>query len=103
ASIDGRAAELDPAGDHLVAELARHTLVDRVDDAADGIGTVTESRRPAEHLDLLDDEGIDRHGVVVARPRRVERDQPILEYADAGAGEAADDGTARARPEVRGA
>ncbi len=89
-------------GMRLSIELAWNAVVDRVDDAADRAAAVQQCRRAAQHLDTLDEQRLQRHGVVVAQARRVDRGVTVVEQADAVTVEAANDRAARLRPEAGG-
>ena len=63
--------------------------------AADRLRAVAQSRRPADHLDLVRRQRIDRHEVVFAQVGRATAAHAIVDDADAVDVEAADDRPAR--------
>ncbi len=74
---------------------------DGVDDAADGLRAVAQRRRPAHHLDAVDDAGVDRHRVVLAERGHIVRADAALQDQHAEVVEAADDGPVGAGREGR--
>ena len=68
-----------------VHRLARHAprdaLVDHVDRAADRRAAVEQHRRPAQHLDPVGGQRVDRHRVVGRDVRGVDRADPVDQHA----------------------
>lgn len=77
-------------------------LVDHVDRAANGLAAVKKHGRPAQDLDALGRQRIDRYRVVVGRVRYVERCESVDEDLHTLAGEPAYDRTRRAGREAGG-
>ena len=80
--------------------VSRHAVVDRVDDAADGLAAVAQGRRAAHDLDALRRQRIDRHAVIGPDIGDIEAADAVFENAHAVGVEAADDGPAGAGREA---
>ena len=79
------------AGHALRTEPGRDALVADIDDAADRRRAEAQRRRPADHLDALGRQGIDRHRVILGEIGNVMRADAVFLDAHAGIVEAADD------------
>jgi hypothetical protein len=90
------------AAQQPVQRRARDAVVDRVDHAAGGVAAVQQRGRPAQHLEALDHQRVDRRGMVEAQARRVDRRAAVVEQSDAVAIQSADDRPARLRTEAAG-
>ncbi|TXN03770.1 AEC family transporter [Methylobacterium sp. WL122] len=81
----------------------RHAVVLGGDHAADRLAAVAQGRRPADHLDPVGDQRVDRHAVVLAEFRDVLDADAVLLDSHPAVVEAADDRAAgRARGVGRG-
>jgi hypothetical protein len=99
----GRAAHFGGAFERVVVGLLGHAPHQHVDEPARGAIAVEQRGRAAQHLDAIREQWIDGDGVVRGQRGDVERFGAVLADLHAFAGQAADDGAARLRTEVRGA
>ena len=97
-AISGEPLEMD----RLLRDMARNARVDDVDDAADRRGAEQQHRRPAQHLDPLGGERVDRHRMIDAGRGGVEAADAVGEHPDAVALEAAQHRPRGARAEGGG-
>ena len=106
----GRGARLPVRAARVDAELPPRALKqrfavafvrrDRVDEAADGVRTVEQRRRPADDLDALEHVRVERDAVVARRGGEVAGAHAVFENEHAVGVETPDDRPARARPEA---
>ena len=82
AGFDPEAGRNQDGGDAVVVD---------TDDAADRLGAVAQRGRPADDLDLLCRQRVDRHAVVFAEIGDILRADAVFLYADAEIVETADD------------
>ena len=96
----GIAAEAYRAGQRQLWQHAVNAAVDDVDDAAAGAAAVEQRRGTADDLDAIGDNAVDRHGMIFAERRGVERGQPVGQHFDALAGLPANDRSGRDGAEI---
>ncbi len=82
---------------------AGNAIVDHVHGATDGVGPVKKGGGAAHDFDALDGQRLDRDGVIRADVRGIDGGETILKHANPILSQAANDRTARARPEISGA
>ncbi len=91
AVVDAGIAGGDLAGIAARRDEGRHAVVLGRDHAADRLAAVAQRRRPADHLDPVGDQRVDRHAVVLAEFRDVLDADAVLLDPDPAVVEAADD------------
>ena len=65
---------------HAVNTGARHTVVDHIDDAADGAGAIQQGRGAPQYLNTVRQQGLDRHRVVGTHSRGIGTAGAILQH-----------------------
>ena len=84
-----------PDGERTAGQRVGNPVVGRAHDAADRLRAIAQRRRPADHLDLVRGQRIDRHEVVFAEVGHAAAAHAVVDDADAIDVEAADDRPAR--------
>lgn len=92
--------DLGPAAGTAIGAHGRNASVRDIDRAADRAAAIEQRRGALQHGDAVDQERLDRSGMVAGRPGCVLHRQAVDQYGDAIARQAADFRTARARPEI---
>ena len=96
--LDARAVSLIQGAkrtERAAGQRVGNPVVGRTDDAADRLRAIAQCRRPADHLDLIRRQRVDRHEVVFAEVGHAAAAHAIIDDADAIDVEAADDRPAR--------